>query len=818
MGDEQLAGTQATLILPIFSTSATVVLGHPSVPPSGHLMIEIIRQQKKLIKAFYVPPSILEQWARDPEGLCQAEQLSFVLYGGGPLAPDVGNSLSNVTDVCQMYGSAEAGQIQLLVPQKGEWAYMEWNPYEEVDMQPTDDGVYEMVLHQDPRFSPHRSLSHTFPDVKTWRTGDLFKPHPTKPGLWQFYARTDDVVVLSNGHKVHPSAFESALSGHPSLSGAIVFGSGRTRPALLLELSSTIPTGQRTEAMEKTWPIVEQANEKAPVHAKISKSMILFSDQQRPFSRAPKGTIVRRLTIQEYSKEIDQLYDEESTNHEGPVLATPSFADMKGFLLECILSILPDAHLSDHTDLFELGFNSEKVAELVTTIRRGSNQYVKSSTSPITMSLVYSHTIISLLALSILSILERSSGVCANIRNGPQLEDFVDKYTLDLPPPRFRKRKRFSVMLTGSTGSLGSAFLPLLLMKPEVSTVYCLTRSAIQVERYTSSWAGSELTQETIVQKLKYIQADFSREYLGLDDRTYADLLANVNVIIHLAWDVNFNRSLQSYESPHLSGLRSLVDFSATSERRAKIVFASSTSYAIAWASAHNKKTIPEDIVLPPREVSDTGYGESKQAAERILALASDRSKVPVDILRVGQIAGPRVATSKAFWSKHEWIPSLITTSKSLGLIPDVHIPIDWIPIDELAQITMEIALEESPAANAIDERAADDPLRIYNCVNPRPSSWTALTSVLSRFLPGARVVPLKEWVDVLETYEPSEKHLRDMPALKLMAFFQALVKYQQSGANPAFAVNNTMQASNTMATLPAIDEPLLEQWIEQLI
>ena len=782
-------------------------------------MIEIIRQQKQLIKAFYVPPSILEQWARDPEGLSQAEQLSFVLYGGGPLAPDCGNSLCNVTDVCQMYGSAEAGQIQLLVPQKGEWAYMEWNPYEEVDMQPMNEGMYEMVLHQEPRFSAHRSLSHTFPDVKTWRTGDLFKPHPTKPGLWQFYARKDDIVVLSNGHKVHPSAFESALSGHPWLSGAIVIGSGRTRPALLLELSSTVAASERTEAMERIWPTVEQANEKAPVHAQISRPMIVFSDQQRPFSRAPKGTLVRRLTIQEYAKEIDKLYDEESTDHEGPAIETLSLADINRFLQECVLLILPEAQLSDHTDLFELGFNSEKVAELVTKIRRGTSRYVKSSTSPITMSLVYSHTSISELALSILSTLESSPGTCPNTGNRPHVEDLVDKYTLDLPPPRSSQKKGFNVMLTGSTGSLGSTLLPLLLLKVEVSTVYCLTRSAIPVESYTDSWAGSELTQEMVRQKLRYIQADFSREYLGLDDRTYADLLANVNLLIHLAWDVNFNRSLQSYESPHFIGLRSLIDFSASSERHARIVFASSTSYALAWAIAYNKTTIPEDIILSSEEVSDTGYGESKQAAERILALASDRSKVPVEIIRVGQIAGPRLKTSDAGWSKHEWIPSLITTSKFLGLIPDIHVPVDWIPIDDLAHTILEIALEERPAANnGINKSAVDHHLHIYNCVHPKPLSWTALTSALDKNLPGAKAVPLKEWVDILETYEPYEKHLGDMPALKLMSFFQGLAKYQQLGHNPSFAVNNTIQASHTMAKLPTIDEPLLQRWIEQLI
>ena len=151
-----------------------------------------------------MPPFILEQWVQEPSGLEQAQQLDFVLYGGGPLSAATGNPLSQATDVSQMYGSAETGQIQLLVPQKGKWAYMKWNPYEEVDMQPSTEDAYEMVLHQDPKFSKRRTLHHNFPDVMQWRTGDLFVLHPTKVGLWRFLTRVDDLILLSSGHKVNP--------------------------------------------------------------------------------------------------------------------------------------------------------------------------------------------------------------------------------------------------------------------------------------------------------------------------------------------------------------------------------------------------------------------------------------------------------------------------------------------------------------------------------------------------------------------------------------------------------------------------------------
>lgn len=55
-----------------------------------------------------------------------------------------------------MYGSLEIGQVQFLVPQPGEWSWLELNPFEEADMQPFGDGTYEMVLHQDPKLAAHR--------------------------------------------------------------------------------------------------------------------------------------------------------------------------------------------------------------------------------------------------------------------------------------------------------------------------------------------------------------------------------------------------------------------------------------------------------------------------------------------------------------------------------------------------------------------------------------------------------------------------------------------------------------------------------------
>ncbi|KAE8133833.1 hypothetical protein BDV38DRAFT_274032 [Aspergillus pseudotamarii] len=305
----KLAGTMAFMVIPTFSTAATAVWGPSTMPPSGQLVSSIMNQTT--VRALYIPPSTVEQWwTCDPDARKKAEGLDFVLFGGGPLAPNVGQKLSELTDLCQMYGSIESGQIQMLVPQPGEWQYLEPNPAEECDMQEVekDSGLYELVLHQDDKFSGRRTLSHTFPDAKEWRTKDLFTPHPTKPGLWQFHSRTDDLIALGTSAKVFPVPMETALQGDPNIAGALVVGNARPAVVLITEPAQSMSDISKEEFIDKIWPSVVEANAATPTHGKISRSRILLTDPAVGFARTPKGTIARKKSEALYTAAIDSVF------------------------------------------------------------------------------------------------------------------------------------------------------------------------------------------------------------------------------------------------------------------------------------------------------------------------------------------------------------------------------------------------------------------------------------------------------------------------------------------------------------------------------
>ncbi len=104
-----------------------------------------------------------------------------------------------------------------------------------------------------------------------------------------------------------------------------------------------------------------------------------------------------------------------------------------------------------------------------------------------------------------------------------------------------------------------------------------------------------------------------------------------------------------------------------------RIMFVSSVSSILNWTAYY-----PEDKLTPEKSLTGVdynvalpmGYGKSKHVGERMLAVAPERSSIRVDILRVGQVAGP-IAPDGRCWNKSEWFPSLIQTSKSPEYIPD---------------------------------------------------------------------------------------------------------------------------------------------------
>ncbi len=327
------------------------------------------------LKALFCPPNIYEQLLQEPDAIELAKKVEFVMYAGGPLTTATGTALSKVTDVCGFYGSTETSPVQALVPLREDWDMLEFHPLYGADFQPSDDDAYELVLHHDPKLEGVRGLDCSFRDIKEWRTKDLFRPHATKPNLWKFHGRTDDIIVLSNGEKFNPVPSEAIINSQPLVNAALIVGQGHFQPALLVEPVKTAKSS--SELIDELWPTIEKANAQAQSHGRIVKSLIRIADPSKPFERAGKGTVVRKLTAERFAGETAALYSdlESGKIHGGPTLSDSRDAgSIQAFVSQAVAFSFPMKDITSNDDLYVLGLDSLKTVEVVAVLKLGLGQ------------------------------------------------------------------------------------------------------------------------------------------------------------------------------------------------------------------------------------------------------------------------------------------------------------------------------------------------------------------------------------------------------------------------------------------------------------
>ena len=681
-------------------------------------------------------------------------------------------------------------------------------------MEPAVDGTSELVLYRDDPYPELRGTTWSQPHVRVYRTRDTFKPHPMKANLWKFYGRNDDVIVFSNGAKYNPVPAESSLLSSDLITGVLIVGDGETQAAALIEPKDKPSSAE--ELIDDLWSDIESANDKSQKQGHLVRSKVAIVEPGG-LIRAPKGTIVRSLTKEKFKSVIRALYDDDQETilpcTVAPRLAAQcslSFA-LRDFVKQCTERIQGLHKLKDDDDFYLQGLDSVRTAEMVNMLRKGLSQQF-GRLPWLTIQTIFEHPSIRKLATSLQEELSSqssqglpSASSSTDLQTIHRMEEMIAKYSIPsnglLPDTRAKH-----VAITGSTGSLGLRILQELIQDPSVGRITCLDRSSDARARVGRWISGVQLT------RVNFHQVKFNEPGLGLDCWILGELIDTVEVIVHCAWQVDFNLSLDSFESVHVAGVARLVELSAQSRCRPRIVFVSSISSASNWPQLKPSGAwVSEEVIFDASVAARMGYAQSKYVAERILANAA-QAGVPVSILRAGQIAGTVRNDAGPIWNSAEWVPSLLATSKALRKLPQYITPADWIPVDTLATIIGEIL------RNANKDALESQPL-VYNLVNLQKTPWSSLVQLVQdRFGgPSCEVVPLEEWIRCLREIDTQEEGvLTKYPALKILPFFEDMVQLQQEGIELHWRTDNAARASKTFAELDAVAPEWLVKWMEQ--
>ncbi|KAF7347151.1 Acetyl-CoA synthetase-like protein [Mycena venus] len=763
-------------------------------------------------------PSFILEW-QSPEDIAYLKTLNLLGYAGGPLASRVGNFLFNQgVNLVPVYGATECEfslsckptKIHLCFPSSvgvpsvikmrqaevdaGEWAWFRFSGRTNIRWVP--QGRWDVRVPILSAFTvpeTHQVSVENLPDVKGYSTKDLFERHPTQPDLYKIVGRLDDVLIMANGEKTVPGPMEDIMMASPHIVGAVMFGRERNQVGVLIEpnLQHKIdPKDEQQIAKFRSliWPMVEDANKNAPAFARIYKEMIL------------------KATIASYTQDIDELYDtiEASTNAASDVEPPSSWTSKNlGPWLKTHATLVAHKDIHGGHDLFDQGLDSLNATflrhRIVGALKNSSDDAAKAAAQKIPQNFVYAYPSIEELADAIALLVQDDAN---GLDNGKKalVEAMIAKYSEGFKPTDLRKRVvsfgETVVLLTGSTGGLGSHILEILLALSSVERVYAFNRRGRSPvpERQNEAFIGHALNMDLLSsKKLVYLEGDTAREDLGLPLDVWATVRDTITVIIHNAWTLDFNKSLSSFE-PHVKGTRNLIDLARQSpnESGVRFLFTSSIGSALGWD--RNLGPFPEELQLNADIAVGSGYGESKYISERILAA----SGLDATSFRIGQICG---STKNGAWSTTDWVPAIVKSSIALGNFPsDPSGVATWLPPEAVSRAIVDAAL------------SAEKPPFAINLVHPRPVPWNSLMSAMASTV-RLPLVPFADWVQQLQdrSSRATAEDMEKMPGLKLLDFFKGAL----SGAgNVEFATVKAQAMSESVKLLDPLNEDDAKKWM----
>lgn len=138
-----------------------------------------------------------------------------------------------------------------------DWSYVNIHPDTGVEFEHRSDDLRELCMVRNPKFECWQPVIKMYPDPQRLPSGDLFSPHPFKPGFWKHQGRADNTIVFLIGENIEPTSMEERINSHLEARVDWVAGAQRFQAALLIELAGemVLSAVARADTLERIWPI-----------------------------------------------------------------------------------------------------------------------------------------------------------------------------------------------------------------------------------------------------------------------------------------------------------------------------------------------------------------------------------------------------------------------------------------------------------------------------------------------------------------------------------------------------------------------------------
>ncbi|TAQ84281.1 hypothetical protein B7494_g7399 [Chlorociboria aeruginascens] len=284
------------------------------LPPPAPLTAELASQIFQYSNAhgtLVAPSLVVDCYNNDTYCVKMLQSLKFIVYGGGMLPAEIGDILCKRIRLLTLMGSCETALLpHQMHDDPRDWDYISLSPCLGHTFRYERDGLSNLIIVRQKKYELHQGVFSTFPQKEEHAMGDLFEPHPTKPDLWRFRTRADDIISFTTAEKLNPTTMESTIQANSLVKSAIIGGQGQFQASLLLEPRVYPKNATEEEAfLNEVWPSILEANRGCPAHGRILKGFVMLTDPAKPLPRAGKDTVQRHAVFKLYEAEWKALYE-----------------------------------------------------------------------------------------------------------------------------------------------------------------------------------------------------------------------------------------------------------------------------------------------------------------------------------------------------------------------------------------------------------------------------------------------------------------------------------------------------------------------------
>ncbi|KAI9247129.1 L-aminoadipate-semialdehyde dehydrogenase [Phascolomyces articulosus] len=299
-------------------------------------------------------------------------------------------------------------------------------------------------------------------------------------------------------------------------------------------------------------------------------------------------------------------------------------------------------------------------------------------------------------------------------------EEFLQS-SYDALPTRAADDKR-TFVLTGATGFLG-AFILAKLLGYDNTRVVCIVRAkdnASALKRVKKAAVGHLVWQNSWADRIDAVCGDLGQERLGLSEADWNKLSAEADAVIHNGALVHWVYPYQQLRAANVIG--TLWGMKLAANQKAKSFhFVSSTSVLDTAHYVNFAEAVPEDDDLEgSRTGLDTGYGQSKWVAEKLILEARKRG-MSATIVRPGYILGD---SKTGVTNADDFIWRLIKGCIELGYIPSMSNVVNCCSVDYVAAVVGAAAYHDD----------ASTPLGVLQVTHPSDFTYNDMFGTLATY------------------------------------------------------------------------------------